>query len=172
MHARRSGLKDVGRMKFIEPEFLTDGGLVFGIKPFRPPAGIVLRRPKSEVLDIRAHLTAKTVGLIMERAPDDKNLPLESPVGFDPHEAFAQCDKTRYVQDSVGIQIMKLNPVRKEESAEEGMWRKRESSEKEGEEKYPEARGWSRNDFWASDENFRWVILQDANFLGALQFLL
>jgi hypothetical protein len=151
---------------------LTDGGLVFGIKPFRPLAGIVLRCPKIEVLDIRVHLTAKTVGLIMERAPDDENLPLESPVGFDPHEAFTQCDKTRYVQDSVGIQIVKLNPVRKEESAEEGMRRKRESSEKEGEEKYSEARGWSRNDFWPSNENFHWVILEDANFLGALQFLL
>jgi hypothetical protein len=76
------------------------------------------------------------------------------------------------VQDSVGIQIVKLNPVRKEESAEEGMRRKRESSEKEGEQKYSEARGWSRNDFWPNNENFHWVILEDANFLGALQFLL
>jgi hypothetical protein len=26
--------------------------------------------------------------LIMEMAPDDENLPLERPVGFDPQEAF------------------------------------------------------------------------------------
>jgi hypothetical protein len=165
---RRSGPKDVGRTKLIKPEFLTDGGLVLGVKPFYPPIKIVLRRPKIEVLDIRAHLTAKTAGLIMERAPDDENLPPERPVGFDPQEAFAQCDKTRYVQDSVGIQIVKLNPVSKKESVEEGMRRKRESTEKEGEEKYPEAHGWLGNDFGPGDENFRRVILQDANLLGAL----
>jgi hypothetical protein len=55
-------------------------------------------------------------------------------VGFDPQETFAQCDKAHYVQDSVGIQIVKLNLVSKEESTEEGMRRKRESIEKEGEE--------------------------------------
>jgi hypothetical protein len=67
---------------------------------------------------------------------------------------------------------MKLNPISKEEPAEEWMRRKRKSSDKEGEEKYPEARGWSRNDFQPSDDNFRWLILQDANLFGALQFLL
>jgi hypothetical protein len=75
-------------MELIEPEFLTDRGLVLGVEPFCPPVGIVLRHPKIEVLDIRAHLTAKTAGLIMERAPDDKNSPPERPVGFDPQEAF------------------------------------------------------------------------------------
>jgi hypothetical protein len=67
---------------------------------------------------------------------------------------------------------MKLNLVSKEESAEEGMQRKRKSVEKESEEKYPEARGWLGNDFGSSDEDFRWIILQDANLLGALQLLL
>jgi hypothetical protein len=57
--------------------------------------------------------------LIVERAPDDENSPPERPVGFDPQETFAQYDKTRYVQDSIGIQIVELNPVSKEESAEE-----------------------------------------------------
>jgi hypothetical protein len=76
---------------------LTDGGLVLGIKLFCPPAMIVLWCLKIEVLDIRSHLTAKTAGLIMERAPDDENSPPECPVGFDPQEAFTQHDKTRYV---------------------------------------------------------------------------
>jgi hypothetical protein len=159
-------------MKFIKPEFLTNGGLVLGVKPFHSLARIVLQHPKFEVLNIRVHLTAKTTGLIMERAPDDENSPPERPVGFDPQEAFAQHDKTCYVQDNVGIQIVKLIPVSKDKSAEERMQRKRESAEKEGEEKYPEARGWSGNDFGPGDENFCWVILQDANLLGALQFLL
>jgi hypothetical protein len=44
---------------------LIDEGLVLGIKPFHPPAGIILRHPKIEVLDIRAHLITKTAGLIM-----------------------------------------------------------------------------------------------------------
>jgi hypothetical protein len=85
---RRSKPKDVGRTELVEPEFLTDGGLVLGVEPFRPPAGIVLGHSKIEVLNIRAHLTAKTTGLIMERAPDDENSPPEHPVGFDPQEAF------------------------------------------------------------------------------------
>jgi hypothetical protein len=80
--------KDVGRTELVESEFLTGGGLVLGIEPFRPPAGIILRRPKIELLDIRAHLTARTTGLIMERAPDDENSPPERPVGFDPQETF------------------------------------------------------------------------------------
>jgi hypothetical protein len=55
---------------------------------------------------------------------------------------------------------------------EERMRGKRKPSEEESKEKYPEARGWSGNNFGPGDENFRRVILQDANFLGALQFLL
>jgi hypothetical protein len=42
---------------------------------------------------------------------------------------------------------VKLNPIGKEEPAEEWMWRKRKSSEKKGEEKYPKSRGWSGKDF-------------------------
>jgi hypothetical protein len=67
---------------------LTGGGLVLSIEPFCPPAGIVLRHSKIEVLDIRAHPTARTAGLIMERMPDDEISPPERPVGFDPQETF------------------------------------------------------------------------------------
>jgi hypothetical protein len=42
-------------------------------------------------------------------------------VGFDPQEAFTKADKTRNVQDGVGIQIVKLNPIGEEEPAEERM---------------------------------------------------
>jgi hypothetical protein len=93
-------------------------------------------------------------------------------VGFDPPEAFAQRDEARYVQDSVGIQIVKLNPISKEESAEERMRRKRESADKEGKEKYPEARGRAGNDFGPGNENLCRFILQNANLFGTLQFLL
>jgi hypothetical protein len=97
------GPKDVGRAKFIEPESLASGGLVPGIEPLRPPAGIVLWRSKVEVLDVLAHLTAEAAGLVMERAPDVKNSSPEHLVGFGPQEAFIERNKTRNVQDSVGI---------------------------------------------------------------------
>jgi hypothetical protein len=37
-------------------------------------------------------------------------------VGFDPQETFIECDKTRNVQNHIGIQIMELNPIREEEA--------------------------------------------------------
>jgi hypothetical protein len=76
------------------------------------------------------------------------------------------------VQDGVGIQITKLNPVGEEEPTEERMRGKRKPSEEKSKEKYPEACGWSGNDFGFGDEKFHRIILQDADFLSALQFLL
>jgi hypothetical protein len=94
---RCSGPRDIGRAKFFKPKFLTDGGLVPGVEPSCSPAGIVLRHSQLDVLDVETHCAAETAGLIMERAPDDEDLPPERPVGFDPHEAFTQRDKARYV---------------------------------------------------------------------------
>jgi hypothetical protein len=108
-------------LKFFKPEFLADGRLVLGVKPSCPPARIVLRHLQIEVFDVGAHLADKTAGLIVVRAPDDEDSPPERPVGFDPKEAFTQCDKARYVHDGVGIQIVKLNPISKEEPVEEWM---------------------------------------------------
>jgi hypothetical protein len=34
------------------------------------------------------HHAAETAGLIVERAPDHEDSPLERPMGFDPQEAF------------------------------------------------------------------------------------
>jgi hypothetical protein len=67
---------------------------------------------------------------------------------------------------------VKLNPIGKEEPADERMRRKRKSSEEEGEEKYPESCGWSRNDFRPGDLDFYWIILQDADLCVALPVLL
>jgi hypothetical protein len=41
--------------------------------------------------------------LVMERARDDENSPPERRVGFDPQETFTERNKTRNVQDGVGI---------------------------------------------------------------------
>jgi hypothetical protein len=73
---------------------------------------------------IRVHRAAETTGLIVERASDDEDSPLERPVGFNPQKAFTRRDKTNNVQDGVGIQIVKLNPVGEEDPAEERMWGK------------------------------------------------
>jgi hypothetical protein len=88
VHPRRPRPKDVGRTELVKSKFLTGGGLVLGIEPFRPLASIVLQCPKIEVLDIRAHLTSKTANLIIERAPNDENSPPQCPVGFDPQETL------------------------------------------------------------------------------------
>jgi hypothetical protein len=75
------------------------------------------------------------------------------------------------VQYSVGIQIVELNPISKEESAKERMRRRRKPSEAEGEEDYPESYGRLRDDFWPGDVDFHWVILQDASLCGVPQVL-
>jgi hypothetical protein len=42
-------------------------------------------------------------------------------MGLDPQEKLAECDKGRDVQNGVGIQIVKLNPVSKKETSKERM---------------------------------------------------
>jgi hypothetical protein len=46
-------------------------------------------------------------------------------MGLDPQKALTEHDKTRNVQNRVGIQIMKLNPICKEKAIKKKMWRKR-----------------------------------------------
>jgi hypothetical protein len=116
---RCRGPKGAGGAKFFKSELLTGGRLVLSIKPPCSPARIVLRRPQIEVFDFGVHRAAKTAGLIVERAPNNKDSPPERLMGFDPQEAFTQHDEARYVQDSVGIQIVELNPVSKKEPVEE-----------------------------------------------------
>jgi hypothetical protein len=62
--------------------------LILGIEPSRPPADVVLRRAQIEVLNVGVHRAIETAGLVMERASDEKDSPLERPVGFDPQKAL------------------------------------------------------------------------------------
>jgi hypothetical protein len=48
--------------------------------------------------------------------PSGKDPTPKRPMGLDPQETFTEHDKTRNVQNRIGIQIMKLNPTRKEEA--------------------------------------------------------
>jgi hypothetical protein len=63
-------------------------------------------------------------------------------MGFIPQNTFTQHDEARYVQNSIGIQIMELNSICEKESAEEFVRRKGKTTEDKGEKEYPESRGW------------------------------
>jgi hypothetical protein len=87
-------------------------------------------------------------------------------MGFDPQKALPKLDETLDMQNRIGIQIMELNPIRKEKAAKKGVRRKRETSEDEGKEDYPEA--WRRpgDDFRTDDEALRRIILENTDLLG------
>jgi hypothetical protein len=76
------------------------------------------------------------------------------------------------MNNSIGIQIVKLNPISEKKTTKERMRGKRKPPEEKCKEEYPEARGWSENDFRAGGESFRRIILQKADLLDALQLLL
>jgi hypothetical protein len=101
--------------------------------------------------------------------PDGEDSTPERPVGFDSKEALTEHDETRDVENSVGIQIMELNPIRKEETPEERMRGKRKPLKEKSEKNYPEARRWPGYDFRAGGENLHRIILQEADLLGARQ---
>jgi hypothetical protein len=75
-----------------------------------------------EILDIWTHLDTKTAGLIGQWVPNHEDSAPQCPVGFDPQKAFTKRDKARDVKNGIGIQVMELNPVSEEETAEERMW--------------------------------------------------
>jgi hypothetical protein len=75
------------------------------------------------------------------------------------------------VENSVGIQIMKLNPIGKEKTSEERMRGKRKSPQEKCKKDYPEPRGWTGNDLRAGSKSLQRIILQDADLLGTLQLL-
>jgi hypothetical protein len=52
----------------------------------------------------------------MQRLSDGENPAPKLPVGFNLQETFTEHDKTRNVKNRIGIQIVELNPVRKEEA--------------------------------------------------------
>jgi hypothetical protein len=119
---RHPGSKNCGGSKFLKPEVFASGGLILGIKPFRPPAEVVFGHLEIEVRDIRAHLAAKATSLIAQGVPDGENPAPKRPMGLDPQETLTEHDKTRNVHDCIGIQIMKLNPIREEKATKKRVW--------------------------------------------------
>jgi hypothetical protein len=159
MAPQHPGTNSGGRSKLVKTEILAGEEFVLGIEPFRPPARIVLRCLEIEIFDVLTHLAAKAASLVVRRTSDYENLTPECPVGFDPKEAFTERDETRNVENSVGIQIVELNPVSKEKTSEERMRGKRKPSKEKSEKDYPEARRWTGYDFRTGGENLRRIVL-------------
>jgi hypothetical protein len=95
----------------------------------------------------------------MQGAPDDKDSVPQHPVRLNPQEALTKREKARDMENGVGIQVVELNPIRKQKVAKKRIKGKRESPEEECEENYPEACRWPGNDFWTGDEDFRQIVL-------------
>jgi hypothetical protein len=55
--------------------------------------------------------------LIAQGVPDDEDSAPMRPMGLNPQKAFTERDETHNVQNRIGIQIMELNPIRKEKAA-------------------------------------------------------
>jgi hypothetical protein len=53
----------------------------------------------------------------VQRVPDGENPAPECSMWFDPQKALTKHDETRDMQNHIGIQIMELNPIRKEKAA-------------------------------------------------------
>jgi hypothetical protein len=172
MRPRHPGTNGGGRPKFLKTEVLACEGFVPGIEPFRPLARIVFWHLEIEVVDVLVHLATEAASLVMLWASDDENPTPERPMGLDPQETFTKRGETRNVQNSVGIQIVKLNPISEKEASKERMRGEREPPEEECEEKYPEARRWLGNDLWTGGESFCRIVLQDADLLNACQLLI
>jgi hypothetical protein len=113
--------KNGGGSKFLEPEVFASGGLVLGIELFCPPVGIVFGHLEVEIRNVWAHLAAEATSLIAKWVPDGENPAPKHPMGLDPQETFTERDKTRNVQNRIGIQIMKLNPIGEEEPVKKGV---------------------------------------------------
>jgi hypothetical protein len=160
-----------GGSKFFKTEVLTGEEFVLGVEPLCPPARIFLQNLEIEVFDVLAHLAAEAASLVVRGMPNGVNSTPERLVGLDTKEALTEHDETRNVENSVGIQIMELNLVSKEETSEERMRGERKPSKEKSEKDYPEARRWLGYDFRAGGENLCQIILQEADLLSARQLL-
>jgi hypothetical protein len=111
-------------MEFLESEVFVVGGFILGVVPLCPPPGIVFGCLEVEVFNVWAYLDAETAGFVGQRVPNNEDSAPQCPVGFDPQEAFTERDEARNVKNGIGIQVMELNPLSKEKTAEKRMRRK------------------------------------------------
>jgi hypothetical protein len=103
MPPRHPRSKNGGGLKFLEPEVFASGGLVLGVEPFRPLAGIVFGCLEVEIWNVRAHLATEAASLVTQWVPDGENPVPKRSMGLDPQEAFTERDKTCNVQNRIGI---------------------------------------------------------------------
>jgi hypothetical protein len=98
------------------------GTLLADVQTFFSPPLDGVGKFDVEIFDIRtsannntAYVIGDVVRAITAKAEDA--LP-QSPIGLDSKEALAKCDKNRNVEDGVGSQLMKLQPVNKKQTTE------------------------------------------------------
>jgi hypothetical protein len=71
----------------------------------------------------------------------------------------------------IGIQIVEMNPVRKENPVKEGMRGKRESPQQESYENYPESKRRPGNNLGTGGERFRRGVIEKTHLLSLRQLL-
>jgi hypothetical protein len=97
MFPGHSGSKYGGILELLKPKSFAVGGLVLGIEPFCPPAGIVFGCLEGEVGNIWAHLAVEAASLEWQRAPNNKNSAPQRLVGFNPQKTLTKRDEARNV---------------------------------------------------------------------------
>jgi hypothetical protein len=80
--------KNCGGSKFLKSEVFASRGLIPGIKPFHPLAGVVFGHLEIKVGDVRVHLAAKATSLIAQGVPDGKNPAPKRLMGLDPQKTL------------------------------------------------------------------------------------
>jgi hypothetical protein len=73
-------------MELFNPEVLASDGLIPGIEPLCPPAGVILRCPQNKIINFGVHGAVGSASWIIQWASDSENSPPQRPMGFDPQE--------------------------------------------------------------------------------------
>jgi hypothetical protein len=60
-------------VKFFEPKGAADSRLVLGIKPLRPPAGVIFGRPQAKTVNFWPHSAVEAAYLVLQWAPGDED---------------------------------------------------------------------------------------------------
>jgi hypothetical protein len=93
------------------------------IEPPFAPALDGVRKLDVEIIDIGSdtdnYTTYVVGGVVSAIAAKAENALPKSPIRSDSKKAFAKRDKNRNVKDGIGGQLVKLNPIDKEKTAEE-----------------------------------------------------
>jgi hypothetical protein len=98
------------------------GAFFVNVEPLFAPSLDRIRKLDVEIVDISTntdnnatYVISDVVGAI---AAEAENAFPQSPIRRDSKETFAQCDKNGNVEDGIGSQLMKLQPIHEKQSME------------------------------------------------------